>query len=119
MASGVVLFSPSPKATPSMSDFEITACHANRAGKASVTLKHTPTGATVAIHNVPFDHSYSESSVAQCDRIQSTAAAIGDAALAFLKSQVIRTEIKPESHPGAAPDDSQPPERFGQTNTPA
>jgi hypothetical protein len=70
-----------------MADFVIVGCHANRASEASVTLRHLPSGALVSVHHVPFEHDYSESADAECDRIQRTAAQIAQAAAVFLTAQ--------------------------------
>jgi hypothetical protein len=94
-------------------EFEITGCHANRAGQASVTLRHVPTGATVAIHHVPFVHDYDENVREECQRIAATAAKLGERALAFLTSQFNCGAIVPSGTPGAAPNDAEPPTRVG------
>jgi hypothetical protein len=86
-----------------MAEFEMTACHANRAGEASVTLRHLPTGAMVMVHHVPFKHDYGETVLAECQRIREAAAVIGRAAMTFLASHAEEGEIQPDQAPGAAP----------------
>ena len=97
-------------------EFKITGCHADRAGHASVTLRHVPTGATVAVHNVPFQHDYDENVRDECRRIAVTAAEVGERAMAFLKTQ-FEHGVAPQQEPapGAAPNDAEPPSRLGQT----
>ena len=67
-------------------EFEITACHANRAGVASVTLTHRVTGAVVAVHHIPFEHSYDRTPEEECGRIQAEAARLAERAAAFLRA---------------------------------
>ena len=83
-----------------MSDFEITGCHANRAGVASVTLRHTASGAMVAIHHVAFQHTPGSSDDVECDRIRLAAAELGRAAVAFLEQAKIAAPIIPVPLPG-------------------
>ncbi len=89
-------------------EFEITACHANRAGYASVALRHKGTGATLAIQNVPFSHDYAESAGDECRRIAGAAVEIGTRALVELASLPRMVEIVEEPAPGAAPNDAAP-----------
>jgi hypothetical protein len=67
-----------------MDDFEITTCHSNRAGDASVSLRDRRTGAIVSIHAIPFRHDYGETPDAQCARIQAEALAICERAASAL-----------------------------------
>jgi hypothetical protein len=97
-----------------MADFEITGCHANRAGQASVTLRDKATGAVVSVHHMPFEHDYEESVRGECGRIQREAARFAAEAMAFLQTCPSETEA-PSHTPGAAPDHSEPPDAFGQT----
>ena len=97
-----------------MAEFEMTACHANRAGHASVTLRHVPTGAMVMVHHVPFQHDYSEAVGAECRRIREAAAKIGEAAMSFLTSHTDEGEAQPEPAPGAAPQPDEPANPFDQ-----
>jgi hypothetical protein len=90
-----------------MPEFEITGCHADHAGKASVTLRHVASGAVVAIHHVPFDHTPGASEEAQCDRIRRVAAEMGRAALATLEATAVAAQIAPAAGPGAAPNPDQ------------
>jgi hypothetical protein len=102
-----------------MAEFEVTACHANRAGEASVTLRHIPTGAMVMVHHVPFKHDYGETVLAECQRIREAAAVIGRAAMSFLASHAEEGEIQPDQAPGAAPQADEPANPFDQeANTP-
>lgn len=96
-----------------MADFEITGCHANRAGQASVTLRDKATGAVVSVHHMPFDHDYDESVRGECGRIQREAARFAAEAIAFLESHPAQDEVGQHT-PGAAPDHSDPPDAFGQ-----
>jgi len=96
-----------------MADFEITGCHANRAGQASVTLRDRATGAVVSVHHMPFQHDYEESVRGECGRIQREAARFAGEAIAFLGSCPQGGEVGAHT-PGAAPDHSDPPEAFGQ-----
>lgn len=98
-----------------MDDFQITACHANRAGHASVSLRHTSSGAMVMIHHVPFEHDYGETVRDECRRVQMSAATIGRKAIEFLLSACpAGSDIKGEAAPGAAPNADVPPNAFGQ-----
>jgi hypothetical protein len=96
-----------------MADFEITGCHANRAGQASVTLRDKASGVVVSIHHMPFEHDYEESVRAECGRIQRQAAGFAQAAIAFLGACPPGREVTSHA-PGAAPDASDPPDAFGQ-----
>lgn len=96
-----------------MADFEITGCHANRAGQASVTLRDRATGTVVSVHHMPFEHDYEESVRGECGRIQSEAARFASAAIAFLRAHPDAVEASLHT-PGAAPNHSDPPEAFGQ-----
>ena len=96
-----------------MADFEITGCHANRAGQASVTLRDKATGVVVSIHHMPFEHDYEESVRAECGRIQREAAGYAQAAIAFLGACPPLGEA-PAHAPGAAPNPADPPDAFGQ-----
>ncbi|HEV2531412.1 hypothetical protein [Phenylobacterium sp.] len=98
-----------------MAEFEMTACHANRAGQASVTLRHVPTGAMVMIHHVPFQHDYAETVRDECQRIRETAAKIGEAAMSFLTSHTDEAEVLPDQQAGAAPQPGEPAKPFDQT----
>jgi hypothetical protein len=84
-----------------MADFVITGCHANRASEASVTLRHLPTGAVVSVHHVPFQHDYGETSDAECDRIQRTAAEIAQAAVEFMADQSEARSVNRETRAGS------------------
>jgi len=97
-----------------MADFEITGCHANRAGQASVTLRDKATGAVVSVHHMPFEHDYAESVRGECGRIQREAARFAREALDFLGSCNGESEVATHT-PGAAPDHSDPPAAFGQS----
>jgi hypothetical protein len=97
-----------------MADFEITGCHANRAGQASVTLRDRATGALVSVHHMPFKHDYDESVGCECARIRAEAACFAGEAIAFLRSRLAETEVSPQPTTGAAPDHSEPPDAFGQ-----
>jgi hypothetical protein len=96
-----------------MADFEITGCHANRAGQASVTLKDKATGAVVSVHHMPFEHDYEESVREECSRINAEAARFAEQAIAFLRASPAAQQV-PSHAPGAAPDHSEPPDAFGQ-----
>lgn len=91
-----------------MPDFEITACHANRAGEASVSLRHHASGAVVMIHHIPFAHTPGAPDEVECDGIRAAAAQMGKAALAFLENVSLQTPIVPDVAPGAAPGAGEP-----------
>ena len=95
-----------------MADFEITGCHANRAGQASVTLRDKTTGAVVSVHHMPFQHDYAESVRDECARIHAEAINFARDAIAFLNACPAEEVVHPT--PGAAPDHSEPPDHFGQ-----
>jgi hypothetical protein len=101
-----------------MAEFEMTACHADRAGHASVTLRHVPTGAMVMIHHVPFQHDYAETVRDECQRIRDAAAEIGRGAMSFLTSRTEDTEVLPDQEPGAAPQPGESATPFDQTTPP-
>lgn len=67
-------------------EFEIVGCHANRAGQASLTLRHLASGAVVSIHHVPFEHSYDETVGQECSRIQAAAADLAEQALLHVRA---------------------------------
>ena len=97
-----------------MAEFEMTACHANRAGQASVTLRHVPTGASVMIHHVPFTHDYGETVRDECQRIRAAAAEIGRRAVSYLVSDLSDPEAQPEAVAGPAPQPGEPANPFDQ-----
>lgn len=97
-----------------MAEFEITACHADRAGHASVSLKDLTTGAVVMIHHMTFDHDYGETVQHECDRIQSHAGDICARAMAFLKAPAKASDVHPDHAPAAAPQPSDPANPFDQ-----
>jgi hypothetical protein len=96
-----------------MPEFTVIGCHCNRAGEASVSLRHT-NGAIVSVQHIPFSHDYSESVGAECDRIQRAAVALARAAVAFLEAAPADQAVDLLATPGAAPDDDQPATRLGQ-----
>lgn len=101
-----------------MTDFEITTCHADRVGHASITLKDPETGALVMIHQMPFEHDYDETVREECRRIQQSAANIGQRALSFLQRPPREPEVHPAPAPGAAPHPDEPPNAFDQEDAP-
>jgi hypothetical protein len=102
---GVQFFMENPIDTD---EFELIACHPNRAGHASVVVRHHSTGATVTIQDVPFAHIYGENDRQACRRIAVEAAAIATGALAYLVSLPSKFDILNEPRPGAAPNDAAP-----------
>jgi hypothetical protein len=86
-----------------MPDFEITACHANRAGEASVTLRHHLSGAVISIHHIPFQHTRGAPDDVECDGIRVAAAEMGRSAIIFLENTAVPAPIVPAAEPGAAP----------------
>ncbi|HEY9216737.1 MAG TPA: hypothetical protein VIO94_01715 [Phenylobacterium sp.] len=97
-----------------MSEFEINACHANKAGQASISLKHVETGALVMIHNMPFDHTLARNEPEQCRRIEQAAIGYAGEAIAFLKTCQGQHLVEPHPEPSAAPNASEAPNEFGQ-----
>lgn len=97
-----------------MAEFEITACHADRAGHASVSLKDLATGALVMIHQMPFDHDYDETVGVECGRIQHSAAEVCQRVIAFLSASPGAAEVHPDSAPAAAPHPTEPANAFDQ-----
>jgi hypothetical protein len=96
-----------------MPEFTVIGCHCNRAGEASVSLRHT-NGAIVSVQHIPFTHDYSESVGTECDRIQRAAVALARGAVEFLQGPFGGQAEVLLVTPGAAPDDDQPATRLGQ-----
>jgi hypothetical protein len=97
-----------------MPEFEILGCHANRAGHAGVTLKHVPSGATVSVHQIPFEHDYGETVGQECQRIRLAGGDIAQRAVQFLGERQPQDPGPEASTPSAAPNADEPPNAFGQ-----
>jgi len=89
-------------------EFEVAACHSDRAGKAHVSIKHAG-GTEISIQHIPFECDPAEVLTQEQQRIVAEAARIARKAAEFLDAQStqLRTLPTQEEKPGAAPHEGE------------
>lgn len=92
-------------------EFEVAACHSDRAGRAHLSLTHA-SGAEIAIQNLPFDCDPAEGLEQEQQRILADAAAHARRVAEFLETQSREVRAWPiqQDRPGAAPHEEGQPE---------
>lgn len=101
-------------------EFEISSCRCDHAGKAYITIKHLRSGALLAIQHLPFEHEHDQTMEQEQDQIAAKAVQLARDAAEFLETEVESHAAWPTAEPrcGAAPREGEPPNAFGFIRNP-